>query len=197
MIKLLLLYVGITPEMLKEDLPLLFSNSGEKHFTASQLFALTQKKEEYQKLFDEAGKRLSAEFSEMWNQGKYTFEFIFEGEKLSILVTDDKGNKAPLEERSVGMQWFLSFLLVFSLESKLFYTNTILLLDESGMTLHSLAQQDLVRFMEKLSQNNQILYSTHSSFMIPTEHLNRAKVVYKNKNGHSIVSNTYPMHSCK
>ncbi len=188
-IKLLLLYVGITPEMLKEDLPLLFSNSGEKHFTASQLFALTQKKEEYQKLFDEAGKRLSAEFSEMWNQGKYTFEFIFEGEKLSILVTDDKGNKAPLEERSVGMQWFLSFLLVFSLESKLFYTNTILLLDESGMTLHSLAQQDLVRFMEKLSQNNQILYSTHSSFMIPTEHLNRAKVVYKNKNGHSIVSN--------
>lgn len=188
-IKLLLLYVGITPEMLKEDIPLLFSESSDTHLTAAQLYELIQKKESYQKLFDEAGKRLSKEFSEMWHQGKYTFEFSFEGENLKIWVTDEKGNKAPLEERSVGMQWFLSFFLVFSQESKLFYTNTVLLLDESGMTLHSLAQQDLVHFMEKLAENNQILYSTHSSFMIPTEHLNRAKVVYKDKNGYSIVSN--------
>jgi len=188
-IKLLLMYVGITPEMLKEDMPLLFSESNETHLTAPQLYELIQKKESYQKLFDEAGKRLSKEFSEMWRQGRYDFEFTFEGENLKIWVTDEKGNKAPLEERSVGMQWFLSFFLVFSQESKLFYTNTVLLLDESGMTLHSLAQQDLVRFMEKLAENNQILYSTHSSFMIPTEHLNRAKVVFKDKNGYSVVSN--------
>jgi len=188
-IKLLLLYVGITPEMLKEDMQLLFSDANENHLTSAQLFELTQKKATYQKLFDEAGERLSKEFSNMWHQGVYTFQFNFEGENLKIWVTDENGNKAPLEERSVGMQWFLSFFLVFSLESKLFYTNTVLLLDESGMTLHSLAQQDLVRFMETLSENNQILYTTHSSFMIPTEHLNRAKVVYKDKKGYSIVSN--------
>lgn len=188
-IKLLLLYVGITPEMLKEDMPLLFSESNLTHLTAAQLFELTQKKEEYQKLFDEAGERLSREFSEMWRQGSYKFEFTFEGENLKIWVTDAMGNKAPLEERSVGMQWFLSFFLVFSLESKLFYTNTILLLDESGMTLHSLAQQDLIHFMEELARRNQIIYTTHSSYMIPTQHLNRAKVVYKDKTGHSMVSN--------
>lgn len=188
-IKLLLLYVGITPEMLREDMPLLFSGANLNHLTAAQLFALTQKKEEYQKLFDDAGERLSREFSAMWRQGNYKFEFTFEGENLKIWVTDGTGNKAPLEERSVGMQWFLSFFLVFSLESKFFYTNTILLLDESGMTLHSLAQQDLIHFMEQLSSKNQIVYTTHSSFMIPTEHLNRAKVVFKDKNGHSQVSN--------
>ncbi len=187
-IKLLLLYVGITPEMLREDLPLLFSNATASHVTAAQLFALTQKKEEYQKLFDQAGERLSREFSQMWRQGDYKFKFTFEGDSLRIWVTDSSGNSAPLEERSVGMQWFLSFFLVFSLESKLFYTNTILLLDESGMTLHSLAQQDLVRFMEDLSKNNQIIYTTHSSFMIPTSQLNRAKIVYKDKSGHSVVS---------
>ena len=187
-IKLLLLYVGITPEMLREDLPLLFSNATASHVTAAQLFALTQKKEEYQKLFDEAGERLSREFSQMWRQGDYKFKFTFEGDSLRIWVTDSSGNSAPLEERSVGMQWFLSFFLVFSLESKLFYTNTIILLDESGMTLHSLAQQDLVRFMEELSKNNQISYTTHSSFMIPTSQLNRAKIVYKDKGGHSVVS---------
>lgn len=187
-IKLLLLYVGITPEMLKEDLPLLFSESKLDKLTAAQLFELTRKKEEYQKLFDEAGERLSQEFSEMWRQGDYKFEFVFEGDSLKIYVTDSTGNRAPLEERSVGMQWFLSFFLVFSMESKLFYTNTILLLDESGMTLHGLAQQDLVHFMEQLAEKNQIVYTTHSSFMIPTEHLNRAKVVYKDKLGHSVVS---------
>ncbi|MBR1925605.1 MAG: AAA family ATPase [Clostridia bacterium] len=188
-IKLLLMYVGITPEMLKEDLPLLFSEAKNEKLTSTQLSELTKKKEEYQKLFDNAGIRLSQEFSEMWRQGDYKFQFIFEGDSLEILVTDSMGNSAPLEERSVGMQWFLSFFLVFSLESRLFYTNTILLLDESGMTLHGLAQQDLVHFMEQLSQKNQIVYTTHSSFMIPTEHLNRAKVVYKDKFGHSMVSN--------
>ncbi len=187
-IKLLLLYVGITPEMLKEDLPLLFSGSKLDKLTAPQLFELTKKKEEYQKLFDDAGKRLSQEFSEMWRQGDYKFEFTFEGDNLKIYVTDSMGNRAPLEERSVGMQWFLSFFLVFSLESKLFYTNTVLLLDESGMTLHGLAQQDLVHFLEGLAERNQIIYTTHSSFMIPTEHLNRAKIVYKSSDGHSVVS---------
>ena len=187
-IKLLLLYVGITPEMLKEDLPLLFSETKIDRLTAAQLFELTKKKEEYQKLFDDAGQRLSQEFSEMWRQGDYKFEFVFEGDSLKIYVTDSMGNRAPLEERSVGMQWFLSFFLVFSLESKLFYTNSILLLDESGMTLHGLAQQDLVHFMEQLAEKNQIVYTTHSSFMIPTENLNRAKVVYKDKFGHSMVS---------
>lgn len=187
-IKLLLLYVGITPEMLKEDLPLLFSETKCDRLTAAQLFELTKKKEEYQKLFDDAGQRLSQEFSEMWRQGDYKFEFVFEGDSLKIYVTDSMGNRAPLEERSVGMQWFVSFFLVFSLESKLFYTNSILLLDESGMTLHGLAQQDLVHFMEQLAEKNQIVYTTHSSFMIPTENLNRAKVVYKDKFGHSMVS---------
>lgn len=190
-IKLLLMYVGITPEMLKNDMETLFSVNEDEggHLTAKQLAEITAKKQEYQQLFDLAGKRLSQEFSKFWSQGRYTFEFTFEGDNLKIWVTDDKNNRAPLEERSVGMQWFLSFFLVFSVESKNFYTNTILLLDESGMTLHGLAQKDLVAFFEKMSETNQIVYTTHSSFMIPTEQLNRTKIVYKDDKGHSIVTN--------
>lgn len=188
-IKLLLLYVGITPEMLKKDMPVLFNGQSDGVLTASQLQGLIIKKKEYQKLFDRAGEKLTKEFAEVWKQGDYKFEFVFEGESLKIWVTDGMGNRAPLEQRSVGMQWFLSFFLVFSLESKLFYTNTILLLDESGMTLHGFAQQDLIDFMEKMSQTNQIIYTTHSNYMLPTKNLNRAKMVYKDDNGHSLVSN--------
>ena len=182
-IKLLLLYIGITPEMLKNDMNVLFNDEDTTKLSAQKLAEITSKKEEYKQLFDEAGKRLSQEFSAIWHQGTYKFEFTFEGSNLRIWVTDEKGNRAPLEERSVGMQWFLSFFLVFTMESKHFYTNTILLLDESGMTLHSLAQKDLV------ANKNQIIYSTHSSFMIPTEHLNRTKIIFKDDMGHSVVNN--------
>ncbi len=188
-IKLLLLYVGITPEMLKKDMPVLFNGQSDGILTASELQSLIVKKKEYQKLFERAGERLSKEFAEVWKQGDYKFEFVFEGENLKIWVTDGMGNRAPLEERSVGMQWFLSFFLVFSLESKMFYTNTILLLDESGMTLHGFAQQDLVDFMEQMSKTNQIVYTTHSNYMLPTKDLNRAKMVFKDDKGHSMVSN--------
>ena len=193
-IKLLLMYVGITPEMLKQDIPLLFSEN-KTNMSAKDMALLVKRKQEYQDLFDKAGKKLSYEFSQIWHQGSYKFEFTFEGDVLRIWVTDDKGNRAPLEERSVGMQWFLSFFLVFSLESKYFYTNTILLLDESGMTLHSLAQQDLVRFLERLAKDNQLIYSTHSSFMLPTKHLNRTKVVFKDDVGHSVVTNELKLNS--
>ena len=191
-IKLLLMYMGITPEMLAEDVEL-FSQSESKEalakFSGEDLSRLAEKQEKYQQILKESGERLSRDFNNWWRQGKYTFEFTLENNNLKIWVTDDKQNRAPLEERSVGMQWFLSFFLVFTLESQLFYTNTILLLDESGMTLHGMAQKDLVRLFENLSQTNQLIYTTHSSFMLPTEQLNRIKVVFKNEAGHSVVSN--------
>ena len=189
-VKLLLMYIGITPEMLVCDAPLLESASKKTvKLTKEQLQDLATKKERYAKLFKEAGERLTREFNQWWRQGKYKFEFAFDNGNLTIFVTDSEGVRAPLDARSVGIQWFLSFFLVFTLESQLFYTNTIMLLDESGATLHGLAQQDLVRFFDELSKTNQIIYSTHSSYMLPTDQLNRTKIVYKDTKGHSVVAN--------
>ncbi len=188
-VKLLLMYIGITPEMLACDAPVLEQASKTQlRLTADQLHELLVKQERYKKLFKEAGERLSREFNQWWHQGKYKFEFAFDNGNLTIFVTDAEGIRAPLDERSVGMQWFLSFFLVFTLESQLFYTNTIMLLDESGATLHGLAQRDLVDFFDELSKTNQIIYSTHSSFMLPAEHLNRTRIVYKDSKGHSVVT---------
>ena len=196
-VKLLLMYMGITPEMLAEDMALLSNNKQDSltKFSAKDLSELAKKQEKYNQILKDAGQRLSDDFNNWWKQGKYKFDFMLDNGNLRIWVTDEKGNRAPLEERSVGMQWFLSFFLVFTLESQLFYTNTILLLDESGMTLHGLAQKDLVKLFENLSHTNQILYTTHSSFMLPTEQLNRIKVVYKDNDGHSQISNDLNLNS--
>lgn len=188
-IKLLLMYIGITPEMLVCDTPLLAAASQKQlKLTAAQLKEIVAKQAKYQKLFDDAGARLTHEFNQWWHQGEYKFEFAFDGGNLTIFVTDKNGIRAPLDDRSVGIQWFLSFFLVFSLESQFFLTNTVMLLDESGATLHGLAQQDLVAFFDELAKTNQIIYSTHSSFMLPAEHLDRTRVVYKDAAGHSLVS---------
>ena len=188
-VKLLLLYIGITPEMLACNTEMLANaTSGQMKLTASQLQELTTKQKRFKDLFVAAGERLTKEFNQWWKQGEYKFEFAFDAGNLTIFVTDKSGIRAPLDDRSVGIQWFLSFFLVFTLESQLFFANSIMLLDESGATLHGLAQQDLLTFFDELAKTNQIVYSTHSSFMLPAEHLNRTRVVYKDKSGHSLVS---------
>ncbi len=81
-----------------------------------------------------------------------------------------------LDRRSTGFQWFVSFLASFlEFEAD---QNLILLLDEPGLSLHARAQMDLLDAIEgKLARTRQVLYSTHSPFMVRSEHLNHARVV--------------------
>lgn len=82
------------------------------------------------------------------------------------------------DERSTGFVWFFSFLVLFSQVKKLYGDNIIILLDEPGLSLHAKAQADLLRyFEEKLRPHHQLVYSTHSPFMISADKLNCARTV--------------------
>ena len=59
----------------------------------------------------------------------------------------------------------------------------------SDLTLHPLAQKDLVRFFNSLSERNQIINTTHSPFIVDTDNMDRCKVVYSAENGLTEVSN--------
>ncbi|TPI62589.1 ATP-dependent endonuclease [Mesorhizobium sp. B3-1-3] len=81
-------------------------------------------------------------------------------------------------ERSAGFTWFFSFLIKFDRVKKEAKGKVFLLLDEPGLTLHGLAQADLLRyFSEKLSPHHQMIYSTHSPFMVPHENLMASRIV--------------------
>ena len=70
------------------------------------------------------------------------------------------------DNRSAGFVWFFSFLVLFSQVSKK-HGNVIILLDEPGLNLHGKAQADLLRFIqEELEPKHQIIYTTHSPFMV-------------------------------
>ena len=83
----------------------------------------------------------------------------------------------PFSERSAGFVWFFSFLVKFA-QVKNDQNSVILLLDEPGLTLHGKAQADLLRFFkEKLAPHHQVIYSTHSPFMVPADDLASVRVV--------------------
>ena len=145
---------------------------------------IAEKKKEREVLLQTAAADLTRGFRDWWKQGDYTFRFQADGDHFRIWVSDARRPEPiELESRSSGLQWFLSFYLVFLAESARTHRDAILLLDEPGLSLHPLAQHDLSSFFDGLARTNQIVYTTHSPFMIDTDHLDRARSVYADRNG--------------
>lgn len=83
----------------------------------------------------------------------------------------------PFSERSAGFVWFFSFLVQFA-QIRKEAGNVIILLDEPGLTLHGKAQADLLRYIEeKLLPHHQVIFSTHSPFMVPAHRLETVRIV--------------------
>ena len=82
-----------------------------------------------------------------------------------------------LGSRSQGFVWFFSFLAWYSQlqrENK----PLILLLDEPGLFLHAKAQMDLLQYFEaELGPQHQLIYTTHSPFMVDPTHWDRVRIV--------------------
>ncbi|RKI86944.1 OLD family endonuclease [Parablautia intestinalis] len=146
-------------------------------------------KEKRSILLQSASAKLTRQFKEWWKQGEYAFRLEADGEYFSILVSDNlRADEVDLELRSTGLQWFLSFYLIFLVESQEENKNAIILLDEEGLTLHPMAQKDLANFFNELAKNNQIINTTHSPFIVDTTSIDRCRVVYSNGNGKTVAS---------
>ncbi len=82
------------------------------------------------------------------------------------------------DERSTGFVWFFSFLVWLSHIRRARTTDYVILLDEPGLGLHARAQMDLMRFVrEQLLPAYQVIYTTHTPFMIDPEHLDGVRTV--------------------
>jgi energy-coupling factor transporter ATP-binding protein EcfA2 len=102
------------------------------------------------------------------------------GPNLYIRIKNRRhGVTVPFDQRSKGFIWFFSFLVWFDAIQSRVGTNDdlILLLDEPGLNLHALAQADLLAYIGELSQNHQIIFSTHSPFMVDSTRIEDVRVV--------------------
>jgi predicted ATP-dependent endonuclease of OLD family len=134
---------------------------------------------------------ITDEIFEFWSQNKQLeVEFDISSANPSdlpplntgtILHIRIKNNRhrvtVPFDERSRGFVWFFSFLAYFS-QMERQDSNLILLLDEPGLSLHAKAQNDFLRLIdEKLAPKHQVIYTTHSPFMINPSNFKNVRTV--------------------
>lgn len=151
----------------------------EENLSEEDVKLWSEKKKERGVLLRSAATELTTSFKKWWLQGDYIFDFQADGNHFRINVSDKlRPEQIELEGRSRGLQWFFSFFLVFLVETKEEHNNTILLLDEPGLSLHPIAQYDLAKFFKKLSEDNQLVYTSHSPFLVDMDNLANVKAVY-------------------
>ncbi len=126
--------------------------------------------------------RISSDlFGKYWKQDPIDIEIHYDEPKLTFFVKD-KGDDYPFKpaQRSKGIQWFMCFLA--RLKAHGASENNLILVDEPGLYLHAQAQQDVLNLLEEIAgDNNQIIFSTHSPYLIDPEKLNRIRLVIKDK----------------
>lgn len=129
-----------------------------------------------------ASVRLSEEIRTIWNPNLEHHEanklrVNADGQYLKVVVEDDLGVEIELDQRSEGFQWLVSFFVVFFAEAIDKHANAILLLDEPGLSLHGLKQKEFRTTLSRLSDKNQVLYTTHSPFLVGPDELDIVRVV--------------------
>lgn len=113
------------------------------------------------------------------NEGRAKDPSPYNSGTVAKIRIENKYHRAsvPLSERSAGFVWFFSFLSQFK-QLKKNTGKAIILLDEPGLTLHGKAQSDLLRYIEsRILPEHQVIYTTHSPFMVPAQRLADVRVV--------------------
>ena len=158
-----------------------------------QEFMSSENHERLIRQMENASNAISDEVFEYWSQNKelqvelHTIATaepnaeppLNEAPLLQIRVKNQRHRvTVPFDERSRGFVWFFSFLAYFSKLEEESTQPLILLLDEPGLSLHATAQHDLLRFInERLAPHHQVIFTTHSPFMIDPHSFHRVRTV--------------------
>jgi energy-coupling factor transporter ATP-binding protein EcfA2 len=162
-------------------------------FAGTNLDALANSKryEQLTALAEAASIKITDQIFEYWSQNQHLkVRFTIDAAKSGDPAPFNTGTimrariynglhdmTVPFSDRSAGFIWFFSFLVSFS-QIKKDQGNVIILLDEPGLNLHGRAQADLLRYIEeKLMPDHQVIFTTHSPFMVPANRLDWVRTV--------------------
>lgn len=148
---------------------------------------------------------LSIDFQKDWGQriyGENNVEIKFDFQKregeteagsyINFYVETKLGQPLAPRMRSRGLIWFLSLWLELRAQD-LEHRDLILLLDEPDQHLHVRAQKDILKLINKLARGDegengaQVLYATHSPYLVEIKYLTRINLVLNNEKEGTIV----------
>jgi predicted ATP-dependent endonuclease of OLD family len=142
---------------------------------------------------EEASRLITQQIRRVWSQ-EPTIEVKLNvnGNILYIDLSDGTTVFDTPESRSLGFRWYLSFYINFIAQTFEARANDyFFLIDEPGIHLHPAGQKDLAKIMEDLAMKNQLIFTTHSPFMINRDHPERVRLVSKDKDGTRVDSEAY------
>ncbi|MEZ9670574.1 AAA family ATPase [Vibrio lentus] len=131
-------------------------------------------------LVNRAGAVVTSEIRRLWTDRELKVRFNLDGNYFDTYISDPTSTydvEVNLNERSRGFRWFFSFYITFFADTHGGDAeNAIILLDEPGLYLHAKSQSDLLKHLDE-DFSNQIIYTTHSPFLVPTKQLSTVKTV--------------------
>ncbi|MGQ0376641.1 MAG: AAA family ATPase [Nitrososphaerota archaeon] len=125
------------------------------------------------KYLNTASKRLTERLNPAWKGDPIHVDLRYNpGNILSVVISDVHKdgtitNTGLLNRRAEGFKWTFSFIVNFAAETqRAELKEAILLLDEPARNLHPTQQRGISDLLKNLAGSNQVLYATHSPFMI-------------------------------
>jgi predicted ATP-dependent endonuclease of OLD family len=145
------------------------------------------------RIADEASRSITQQLRNTWSQEpSVEVKLHVNGKVLYIDFSDSTTVLDTPDARSLGFRWYLSFYINFVSKSVGGKSNDyIFLIDEPGIHLHPSGQKDLVKVLEDISKNNQIIYTTHSPFLINRKQPERVYLITKDTEGTHVDSVSY------
>lgn len=136
--------------------------------------------------------KVNKPFYEFYQTERVTLDIGFNTGIVTFVVQTQDGEALMLSERSNGLKWYLE-TFIDAQASDINGINVVFLLDEPGTSLHVNAQRELLSLFQHLTENsNQVVYTTHSPYMldVETEGVHRIRAVVKDEEGYSRIYKT-------
>ena len=125
------------------------------------------------KLLNISSKRLTDKLNPAWKGDPIHVELrLNPNNVMSVVISDvhkdgTVTNTGLLNRRAEGFKWTFSFIVNFAAETqRAELKEAILLLDEPARNLHPTQQRGISDLLKNLAGLNQVLYATHSPYMI-------------------------------
>ena len=131
--------------------------------------------------------RIGERYQKFWKQDETNLYIDWDSTKLDFFVTEGE-DFFPPNMRSKGKQWHLAFYIRVSARAKENVDNVILI-DEPGLYLHARAQKDILDQLEECGTEQQVIFSTHSPYLIDINKLGRIRLISRSPKDGTIIAN--------
>lgn len=159
-------------------------------FAAAARSGITAKQESLRKRISKlVDEKINKPFNDFYQTETINLDVSFNAGNVSFVVQSEEGESLLLSERSNGLRWYIE-TFIDAQANNASGSNIVYLLDEPGTSLHVNAQRELLNLFQDLSKKgNQVVYTTHSPYMLDLEDngVHRIRAVVKNKEGYSYV----------